>query len=401
MPGDLSAVRRNAAVNSRRLSALGLAGALLLGACSPSDRSRPRYAEPGAAAPELALQLLPGAPLAAVKGWRDLEGRAVVLQFWSTWDEASRAAFDRLDALAAEFQAEPAAFIAVTDEPPRAVEAFLKGRRPRCWVAAGTGASVFQAYRVYGRPQLALVDRHGNMVEVPAQARLSADHVRRLLGGRPMPGSGGAAAAPDQPLAEFYLAESAPGGGAAELGPDGLKAEGMNLRYALDYVFGAPDRYEIAPAARHAVGAYYDMRLRFPRGRGEKLRREFFLKGLDTALGLRVKESERKEEVRVLRLSPGGPANVKERQSPGEVRCEGAACAVDGGGFGVLAGALSEKLGVMVLDETGQKGLYAYTFDFGGGDAAALSGRLHRQLGLRLERRSRKVRVLEITRPEP
>ena len=114
-----------------------------------------------------------------------------------------------------------------------------------------------------------------------------------------------------------------------------------------------------------------------------------------------MKDLSKESEVYILKTAPGGPVNVKKKRNQGSASFEMGVCAVDGGSFGMLCEALSGRLGEPVLDETGLKDYYSYTFDFKNGDKKAFNAQLGAQLGLRLERRLRKIRVLQVSRPEP
>ena len=146
------------------------------------------------------------------------------------------------------------------------------------------------------------------------------------------------------------------------------------------------------------MAASYDIRLRLPPGRAE-LKREFFLAGLETALGLRVKETVREGEVYLLKAAPGGPVNVKPAAAFGGSKFAGTDFNAAGASFGVLADALREHLKEPVLDETGAAGPFSYTFtfDLAARDSRAMNLQLGRQLGLKLERRLRKLRTLRIS----
>jgi uncharacterized protein (TIGR03435 family) len=312
----------------------------------------------------------------------------------------------RLNDLTDKFSAEPVVFISVTDETEADVKEFLQTHPVKGWVAPEAGADVFRAFRVYGRPHTVLVTRDGRVAEITNPGALSEESLRRLLSGRPAPPAGGgpavsASGSGENALAEFYIAEAAASGGSVSSGASRLRASGMPLKYALDFVFGAVARFEVKPEAARAMDAYYDMRLQFPEGRGDKLRREFFLKGLETALGLKVRDVSRETEVYVLKAAPGGPVNIKKRKNPGNARFEGQTCVVEGGSFATLATALQARLGELVLDETKVEGSYSYSFDFKDGDKKAFNAQLGAQLGLRLERRMRNIRILEISRPAP
>jgi len=382
-----------------------LAVLLAAAACSRSADERPRYAKAGQRAPGLRLPKLINAPLPEVKTWDDLRGQAVVLEFWATWCENCVDSIARLNDLADKFSSGPVVFIAVTDETEGDVKEFLKTHPVRGWVAPEAGAEVFRSFRVYGRPHTVLVTKDGRVAEITNPGALTEENIRRLMSGQASAGSAGGAAAPGPaaavPLAEFYISETAVHGGSVTSGGSRLQASGMPLKYALDFVFGEVAKFDVKPEAARAMDAYYDMRLHFPEGRGEKLKREFFLKGLETALGLKVRDVLRETEVYVLKAAPGGPVNIKKRKNPGNARFEGQTCIVEGGSFATLGAALQARLGELVLDETGVEGSYSYAFDFKDGDKKAFNSQLGSQLGLKLDRKLRKIRVLEISRPAP
>ncbi|PIU19457.1 MAG: hypothetical protein COT18_07465 [Elusimicrobia bacterium CG08_land_8_20_14_0_20_59_10] len=391
-----------------KLRALLLAVVILgCSACSGGGSERPRFAAKNKPAPELRLKKLLNAPAAEIRGWQALKGRAVILQFWATWCEECEEAIPHLNDLAAAFADAPVAFIWVTDETEADVKEFLKSHPVKGWIAPEAGAGIFRSFRVYGRPHTVLVDKDAVVTDITVPGAVTQDAIRCLLAGAPpkrtgraSPGEAPGKAAADV-LAEFYIAEAAGAGSSASYGPDRMSGTGIPLKHAFDFLFGRADKLDIKPQAARAMNGFYDIRFRFPKGRGEKLRREFFLKGLETALGLKVKELSRRAEVYILKTAPGGPLNVTEKKNPGAAGLEGGKCAVDGGSFGLLSGALSERLGEPVLDETGLRGYYAYSFDFKSGDKKVFNTELNSQLGLRLERRLRKIRVLEVSRPEP
>jgi len=350
---------------------------LLLAACSDRSGGRPRFAKAGQSAPELRLPKLLNATLPEIKSWEDLKGKAVVLEFWATWCENCVDSIARLNSLAEKFSSDPVVFISVTDETEGDVKEFMRTHPVSGWVAPEAGAEVFRAFRVYGRPHTVLVTRDGRVAEITNPGALAEESIKRLLSGQAAaPGAGASAAsgAAAGALAEFYISEAALPGGNVSSGASQLRAAGMPLKYALDFIFGAVDKLEVKPEAARAMEAYYDMRLRFPEGRGDKLKREFFLKGLETALGLKVRDVSRETEVFVLKTAPGGPVNIKKRANPGNARFEGQTCVVEGGSFATLCEALRARLGDLVLDETKVEGSYSYTFDFKDGQTVAIDG---------------------------
>lgn len=374
---------------------------LSLAACGGQPVERPRLARTGAPAPELSLKKILNAPgVKEIGGWKDLEGKAVVLEFWATWCDPCVESIPHMNQLADRFSGKPVVFLSVTDESEADVNAFLREHRMNSWVAPEAGAGVFKAFRVYGRPHTVLIGRDGAVSAFSSPAEVTEETVLKLLSSAPAAAPARAAdAAPQpqaEPLAEFYLGRSTSTSGSADYGEGRMYARGMPLKYALTYLYGGVDRLDVKPGAEEAMAGSYDIRLNVPPARAAQ-KREFFLRGLETALGLGVKESFREADVLVLKLAPGGPINVKESREFADPRRRGTVIEAPGSGFTVLAQLLAESLREPVLDETRDKKIYKFTFDRGDDNPRAVSVQLQKQLGLRLDRLRRKVHVLEIS----
>ncbi len=370
---------------------------LALAACGGRQQERPALAKQGLPAPDIALPKLMNAPAAALSGWGELTGKVVVLEFWATWCEPCTEQIPAVNLLAERFRGKPVVFIHATDESEADVREFLKLNRMEGWVAPETPASVFKAFRVYGRPHTVLIGRDGKVAGFPSGGP-DAEGIMELLAGQYEPQvsrapelSTGAA------LAEFYLARSQSHSGTAQYGPASLTASGMSLEYALEWLYGRVDRFDIKAAAAPEMAASYDIRLRLPADRaGEK--KDFFLRGLESSLGLKVRRSEREAEVYILRKAPGGPLNVKKRRDYGGAELQGVLLKVKGSGFGVLAARLKEVLREPVLDETGDDGPYEYEFALETEDPKAIDALLQKRLGLKLSRLRRKIAVVEVSK---
>ena len=380
----------------KKLTLLVLASALA--ACTGQPQERPKLAKKGLPAPAISLKKLIGAPAAELKSLEELKGKVVVLEFWATWCEPCVDAIPALNQLEERFRGQPVVFLHITDESEAAVLEFLKTQRINGWVAPEAGAEVFKAFRVYGRPYTVVLDKAGAVASFPRSGGLTVEVLMRLLAGQPGPEpaaqvspSTGAA------LAEFYLSKSASHSGTAQYGPASLNASAMPLEYALEWLYGRIDKFDIKPEARAAMAASYDIRLRLPVER-EARKKDFFLKGLESALGLKVARSEREAEVYVLRKAYGGPINVKERRDYGGTELNGAVLEVKGGGFNVLAGRLKEVLRRPVLDETREAGPYEYSFELDSDDPRVIDVQLQRQLGLRLSLLKRRITVVEVSK---
>lgn len=367
-----------------------------LAACSGQPQERPKLAKKGLPAPGIVLKKLIGAPAAELKSLDELKGKVVVLEFWATWCEACVDAIPALNRLEERFRGQPVVFIHITDESEADVREFLKTQRLNGWVAPEAGAEVFKAFRVYGRPHTVLLNKAGQVAAFPAAGDLKAENLMNLLAGQPGPEP--AAASPAGPaLAEFSISRAPGRGGTAQYGPASLNASAMPLEYALEWLYGRIDRFDIKPGAAAAMDGSYDIRLRLPVER-EAYKKEFFLKGLESALGLKVNKAEREAEVYVLKKASGGPVNVKERREYGGTELNGTALEVKGASFAPVASRLKEIFSQPVLDETGAAGPYEYSFDLATDDPKAADLQLRKQLGLKLERLRRRITVVEISK---
>ncbi|PKM97176.1 MAG: hypothetical protein CVU79_09655 [Elusimicrobia bacterium HGW-Elusimicrobia-3] len=378
-----------------------LAAALLaaLAACAGEPGQRPGRAKTGLPAPEINLPKLLNAPVKELRGWDELRGKVVVLEFWATWCDPCVESIPGLNALAERFKGKPVVFLHITDESESDVRAFLAGNRIDGWVAPEAAAQVFKAFKVYGRPHTVLIGRDGKVAGFP-RGGLSPAVIMGLLAGQPAgAASEGPSVSTGPALAEFYLAPSRSRSGSADYGPASLSASGMPLEYALGWVYGRVDRFVVKPSAEKAMDAAYDIRFSLPAERAAQ-KKELFLKGLEAALGLKCARVEREQEVYVLKKAPGGPLNVRKSAAYGGASLDGSVLQVRGGNFGAVALRLKEALGEPVFDETGGGGPYEYEYDMTSAEPKAVSAGLQKQLGLRLTRQRRTVAVLEVSGPD-
>ncbi len=368
---------------------------LVVCGCAGQPQARPRLAKKGLPAPEISLKIILGSPAGRLAGWDELKGKVVVLEFWATWCEPCADALPAFNLLAERFRGQPVVFIHVTDESEEDVREFMRTRRIRGWVAPEAGAEVFKAFRVYERPFSVLIDKAGTVASFPGPDGPSAESLMSLLAGQE-PASG-TSVSTGPALAEFYISKSAGGGGTARYGPASLNASAMRLEYALEWLYGRVDRFDIKPGAGPAMAGRYDIRMRLPAGR-EAQKTGFFLKGLESSLGLKVKKTESEAEAYVLKKAPGGLVNVKRHPDYGVTELNGALLEVKGGSFSAVASRLKEVLRQPVLDETGAAGPFEYNFELASADPKVIDAQLRRQLGLRLARLRRRITVVEVSK---
>ncbi len=374
-----------------------LAAALLLGACAKEQPGRPGLAKAGLPAPELRLPRLLNSPSASLEGWRQLKGKAVVLEFWATWCEPCVDNIPHLNSLAAKFRGKPVVFISITDESEREVAAFLKEHKLDTWVAPEAGPAPFKAFRVYGRPHTVLIAPDGRVAAFTYPSEVTPETIEKLLAGRALPGDEPPeeeAGSPDPSvLGEFYIARSS-GVSSVRYRRDHFTAKALSLRMAFRFLLGGADRIDLGPGTRELVDDIYDIRLTAPAA-GRDRKPELFVKGLAFATGLKVSHGDREEQVFVLRRVPGGRA-PKKAGDFGGVSFDGVNFVSKGASFAALALELGGRLGSAVLDETGEDGPLAYSFTFETRDPKVMDAHLRRDLGLRLERARRRVSVVTV-----
>ena len=377
---------------------------LALGGCAKPDGERPRLAQAGQPAPELRLPKLLNAPRPSLAGWRDLKDKAVVLEFFATWCDPCLDNIPRLNALAEKFNGKPVVFISITDESEADIAAFLKTRRLAGWVAPEAGPEVFKAFRVYGRPHTVLVGRDGKVAAFASPAEVTPEKIEELLAG-PSAGAdaalrAGEEAGPDPSvLAEFRIALSSGTPGVISR-PGLFSARALSLRMAFDFLLGAADRLDLGPGTAEVLDADYDIRLAAP-GRAEDRKKDLFLKGLDFALGLKVKQEVREEEVYALKTVSGGPHGVRRTKDFLDVSFDGITLKTAGSSFAVLAYHLRERLGLPVMDETREAGPLEYAFSFETRDPKTMDAQLRQGLGLRLDRVKRRIKVTTVRKVKP
>jgi len=142
--------------------------------------------KPDTPAPALTYTQLLQAPEGAKANWPALRGRVVVLEFWATWCAPCVAEIPILNKLADSLDPKKVQFIAVDDEDPAIVKAFLKKRPISGWVMLDTSGEVFKRFGVGPRPTTIVIDTKGRVVSTSVRPeRLRRDALLQLAMGRP------------------------------------------------------------------------------------------------------------------------------------------------------------------------------------------------------------------------
>ena len=101
----------------------------------------------GHPAPPLTLDHILQASPGTEADWRQLQGKAVILEFWATWCPGCREKIPHRNRLAERFAARPLRFLSITDEDIDIVTRFLNDQPIAGWVGLDLGRRNFRALR--------------------------------------------------------------------------------------------------------------------------------------------------------------------------------------------------------------------------------------------------------------
>lgn len=95
---------------------------------------------------------------------RDLSGKVVLVNFWATWCPPCRKEMPDLDALYKKYKDQGFVVLAISDEQPAAVQAFLEKHKVSYPILLDPGDVVHKRFDVMGIPKSYLYDRDGKLV---------------------------------------------------------------------------------------------------------------------------------------------------------------------------------------------------------------------------------------------
>lgn len=369
----------------------------------------------GEAAPRLVLNKFLRGDLKAVKGWEDLKGKSVVLEFWGTFCDPCVENIPHMNELAEKFRDKPVVFISLSKEKAGTVEAFLKEHEMKGNIAA-EASEAFRNFRVRGIPHTVLVDKEGMIRGFSYPSEVTPATIEDLLAGRPVkgfsgdgPGTGSEEAKTGEQGGAGSLAffsavpvEGSPKKTRSSVSDTGISIQGKKLEDELKTLLSPAQLVEYRGVDNSLLGGRYDITCSIARVPGSDNRarlRAMAIAGIGGAFPVAVKISRAKRKVLLLKKLPGsaGPAPAKKRGSM-SWSTEGSEFSVscDGYGMSQLGGLLQDWMGRPVLDETGLDGLRTYEIKTSERGLWEMNGVLA-GIGLVLEEGSREIEVATVS----
>jgi len=360
----------------------------------------------GERAPELKLDQLLQAPAGASATWEALKGKVVVLDFWTTWSGEYVAAIAHRNELAEKLADQPVQFIAITNETPKVVAAFLKKKRMKAWVALDPDWATFRAFGLRAIPHTVLVDREGVIVGMTQPIELTEQVLRDVLAGEkpslPKRSEDNEPRVKDDspPLFQVIIREALDTRqGRVSSRPGTMELSGLDVRFLL------ASAYEIQTTRLFADDPLpegsYDAIISTPEGKRGATNR-LLRDALKATFGLRVERVQRGMDAYVMSVPRGGRGKLEPTVTRGYSTQFGdgkfTATSLDLDG---LASMLEQKLGRPVVNETKTAGRYDMELAWTQDDTDSLIAAVKEQLGLELvsERRSVQVGVVRAAKP--
>jgi len=364
-------------------------------------------AAPAGAAPQAPRPVIPlllNAPVPKIADWSELRGKVVYVEFWATWCAPCVAGMPRTNRLIDALKDVPVVFLAVSDEAPEIVRAFLKTHEMKAWVGVDEKGAAFQAFHVEARPDGYLIGKDGTLLARIEPDQLKESDVRDAAAGRLAPR---AAARPSPPRPSPAAAKSliavrvaaASGEPGMSENPYELTGRALPFRSAVAAIWDVQPDQVLVDSAPVAA---FDFELRAPEV-GVAAGRPALQRAVEAAFGVRAAPERREADAFVLRLStaPGAP-----RPKPGAADARSGLMAYGGGrllgkvALSEVARALWVSLAAPVFDETGLPGEYAFDLEWPFGDRAALERLLAAQ-GLVLVPARRSVDCVRFSPAKP
>ena len=362
----------------------------------------------GHPSPPLTLDHILQASPGTVADWQQLQGKAVVLEFWATWCLGCREKIPHLNRLAERFAARPVQFLSITDEDIDIVTRFLKDQPIAGWVGLDTDGTTFERYGVTGRPLTVLVDTGGIVRAATGAGPVTDSTVEALLAGEPLDLPAWSESR-DQGMGQtradtLFEVSIRTAGSVAVTGysPNAIVARGgrfegygLTVRRLLAMAYGFPDERIMAPS--WCDKSRYDLVLASPLRISDNPteRRRLIRQVLTETFRVEVNREPRSTNVYVLQKIPERMLELESSEFTSRLlNGRRGNFKVTGGELRDLARLLKRELDRPVLDETGLEGRYDFELSWDIRNPISVLDFVRDELGLELRPQVREMEHL-------
>lgn len=364
----------------------------------------------GHPAPPLTLDHILQAAPGAEADWRQLQGKAVVLEFWATWCPGCREKIPHRNRLAERFAARPVRFLSITDEDIDIVTRFLKDQPMAGWVGLDSDGATYERYGITGRPLTVLVDAGGIVRAVTRVDPVTDSTVEALLAGEPLDipawsESHGQGMGQDRADTLFEVSIRPAGSVAVtRYSPNAIVSRGgrfegygLTVRGLLAMAYGLPLERIVAPS--WCDESRYDLVLASPLRISDNPteRRRLIRQVLRETFRAEVNREPRPTKVYVLQKIPERPPELEPSEFTSRLLSgKRENFKVTGGELRDLARLLKRELERPVLDETGLEGRYDFELHWDIRDPNSVLDFVRDELGLELRLQVREMEHLVV-----
>ncbi len=362
----------------------------------------------GHPAPPLTLGRILQAPPGTEADWQQLQGKAVVIEFWATWCPGCREKIPHLNRLTERFAARPVQFISITDEDADIVTRFLNDQPILGWVGIDSDGATYERYGITGRPLTVLVDAAGIVRAVTRVDPVTDSTLEALIEGAPMDLPAWSESR-DHEMGQdradtLFEVSIRPAGSVAVTGytpgaivsRDGrFEGYGLTVRRLLAMAYGLPEERVVAPS--WCDESRYDFTLASPLLKEDNLpeRRRLIRQVLTGTFLVEAERETRPTNVYVLqktaermpRLEFSEFSSLVLSGKRGEFK-------VTGGTLRDLARMLQSELDRPVIDETGMEGRYDFELIWDTRNPTSVLDSVRGKLGLELQPQLREMEHL-------
>jgi len=340
---------------------------------------------------------------------KELRGKVVVLEFWTTWCAPCVAAIPHLNELATKFEGR-VQFISISNEDEEVVREFLGDKPIAGWVGLDTDRSMWKGFAVEGIPHTVLVGPEGNVLAETRPEGFTEEMLEAVVAGKiaevreKLPKASGAIDAfagmrsgeSSEALLEAWIRPHQPSNMmGVKRANNEILMRGMGLREIIGNGLGIS--FERVMLPEELAQQDYDLVVRVPDARAEMLK-TVLRQTLEVGLGLQLRQETREAEVWVLAAPQGRTAALRQPTTKGGSAARRMRGMLEGRYSSTvdLARMLESALGKPVVDETGIEGTFHFDLKWDEEKTESVVVAVREQLGLELREARRPIEFMVV-----